>query len=92
MVVLFRCCGSLFVGHCRSDQLVERYDEFAIDMECNSSYLLHLGMDGPNANLKFQNDLKTHFKEFYYNPLHVYPPQGGYIVQKGSSPITNQYS
>ena len=31
-----------------------------LDMECNSSYLLHLGMDGPNANLKFQNDLKTH--------------------------------
>ena len=27
------------------------------------SYLLHLGIDGPNVNLKFQKDLKTHFKE-----------------------------
>ena len=28
-------------------------------------YVLHLGMDGPNVNVKLQQDLKTHFKEFY---------------------------
>ena len=34
-------------------------------MGWDSSYLLHLGMDGPNVNLKFQKDLKTNFKESY---------------------------
>lgn len=58
-----RYCGSLFVGHCRSDQLVEHYEEFASEMGWDSSYLLHLGMDGPNVNLKFQQDLKSHLKE-----------------------------
>ena len=32
-------------------------------MEWDSFYLHHLGMDGPNVNLKFQKNLKTHFKE-----------------------------
>ena len=58
-----RFYGSLFDGHCRSDQLVEHYGKFATDRGWDSSYLLHLGIDGPNANLKFQKDLKTHFKE-----------------------------
>ena len=34
-------------------------------MGWDSSYLLHLGMDGSNVNLKLQKDLKTHFKESY---------------------------
>ena len=34
-------------------------------MGWDSSYLLHLGMDGPNVNLKFEKYLKTHFKESY---------------------------
>ena len=51
---LFRFCGSLFVGHCKSEQLVEHYEEFAKDMGWDSSYLLHLGMDGPNVNLILQ--------------------------------------
>ena len=38
-------------------QLVEHYDEFTIDMEWDSSYLLHLGMDGPNANPTIKNFL-----------------------------------
>ena len=72
MVILFRFCSSLFVGHCRSDQLVEHYDKFARDMGWDSSYLLHLGMDGPNVKLKFQKDLKTHFKESYNREfLHI---------------------
>ena len=25
--------------------------------------LLHIGMDGPNVNLKFQEDLRKHFEE-----------------------------
>ena len=58
MIILFRFCGSLFIGHCRSDQLVEHYNEFATDMGWDSSCLLHLGIDAPNVNLKFQKDLK----------------------------------
>ena len=65
MGILFRFCGSLFVGHCRSNQLVEHYDKFATDMGWDSSCLLLLGMDGPNVNLKFEKDLKAHFKESY---------------------------
>ena len=93
MFILFRVCGSLFVGHCRSDLLVEHYDKFATDMGWDSSYLLYLGMDGPNS-MKFQNDLKTHFKESYDKRflgidkciLHkVHTPF------KKSSPITNRY-
>ena len=65
MVSLFRFGGSLFVGHCRSDQLVEHYGKFATDIEWGSSYVLLLGMDESTVNVKFQQDLKTHFKEFY---------------------------
>ena len=32
-------------------------------MEMDSSFLLHLGMDGPNVNEKFENDLATELKE-----------------------------
>ena len=64
MFILFRVCGSLFVGHCRSDLLVEHFNKLATDMRWDSSYLLYLGMDGPNS-MKFQNDLKTRFKESY---------------------------
>ena len=46
--------------------VIERYDKFVTDMRWDSSYLLHLGIYGPNVNLKFQSNLKTHFKESYY--------------------------
>ena len=46
--------GSLFLGHCNADDLVEHYNHFVDEkLELKSDYLLHLGMDGPNVNLSF---------------------------------------
>ena len=63
--VISAYCGSLFVGHCPSDDLVEHYNSFQKDINFNSSYLLHIGMDGPNVNLAFErklaNELGTPF-------------------------------
>ena len=56
-------CGSLFIGHCDSKQLVEHYYEFEHNTKLNSKYLLHLGMDGPNVNKKFECELATALNE-----------------------------
>lgn len=52
-------CGSLFLGHCTASQQKDHFFEFQNKMEWNNNYLLHIGMDGPNVNLAFQNLLKT---------------------------------
>ena len=56
-----RYCGSLFVGHCTNEDLIEHFEHFKTEMQWDSSYLLHLGMDGPNVNLAFQRRLQSHF-------------------------------
>ena len=61
--IVNRYCGSVFVGHCRSEQLLEHFDEFAEELNWDPAFLLHIGMDGPNVNLKFRNDLMNHFQE-----------------------------
>ena len=50
-------CGSLFIGHCTSENLLEHYKTFTEKMNLDSSFLLHLGMDGPNVNLSFEEKL-----------------------------------
>ena len=50
---LNRYCGSLFFGHCTSDDLVDHFKQFVVDSEVDPNYLLHLSMDGPNMNLAF---------------------------------------
>ena len=42
---------------------MEHFDEFAKELDWDPSFQLHIGMDGPNVNLKFQKDLKKHFEE-----------------------------
>ena len=54
--------GSLFVGHCNADDLVEHYNHFVDKLELKSDYLLHLGMDGPNVNLSFENKLESNLE------------------------------
>ena len=39
------------------------YFQFAENMEMDSSFLLHHGMDGLSVNKKFEIDLATEFKE-----------------------------
>lgn len=58
-------CGSLFVGHCTSDQLVEHYKEFIQNLDLDSNFLLHVGMDGPNVNLAFERKLQEHLQSQY---------------------------
>ena len=38
-------CGSIFVGHCTSDDLVNHYEQFVTQLGLDSGYLLHFGMD-----------------------------------------------
>lgn len=52
-------CGSLFVGHCTSEDLLLHFNEFGQKMKWNVGYLLHIGMDGPNVNKAFENKLST---------------------------------
>ena len=49
--------GSLFGGHCTNEDLLKHYEHFVSEKQSNSSYLFHLGMDGPNVNLAFQKCL-----------------------------------
>ena len=37
--------------------------EFTEEMQWDPDYLFYIGMDGPNVNLKFQEDLKGKFEE-----------------------------
>ena len=37
--------------------------EFTEEMQRDPDYSLHIGMDGPNVNPKFQEDLKGKFQE-----------------------------
>ena len=47
-------CGSLFVGHCFSKDLLAHFLKFGEEMQWEPDLLLQLGMDGPNVNLKFE--------------------------------------
>ena len=44
----------MFIAHCNSDDLVTHCNELLNNLNVDSQYLLHLGMDGPNVNLAFQ--------------------------------------
>ena len=48
-------CGSLFVGHCFSKELLKHFASFGKDRHWESDLLLQIGMDGPNVNLKFES-------------------------------------
>lgn len=58
-------CGSLFVGHCKAEQLRNHFFEFGHYLKWKINYLLHLGMDGPKVNLKFENDLVAELKSVH---------------------------
>ena len=58
-------CGSLFVGHCFSKDLIDHFSKFGEDMEWEPDLLLQVGMDGPNVNLKFEKDLSSKIMDEY---------------------------
>ena len=75
-------CGSLFIDHCPSETLIEHFFEFWVYKKNNLdiNYLLHIGMNGPNVNLKFQKllmnaDILTNINKLFWAigicPLYV---------------------
>ena len=69
--VVFAYAGSFFVGHCNADDLVEHYNHFVDKLELESDYLLHLGMDGPNVNLSFENKLESNLESINTSFLRI---------------------
>lgn len=63
--IISHYCGSLFLGHCKAEQLRNHFFEFGTSLKWKVNYLLHLGMDGPNVNLKFENDLEAELKSVH---------------------------
>ena len=63
--MLQNICGSLFVGHCTLDDLVNHFFEFMEELKLNLSLLLVLGMDGPCVNRSFEKKLKARLEEIY---------------------------
>ena len=47
-------CGSLCVDHCSADKLVGHFLTFMGKNGLVVKFMLHLGMDGQNVNLKLQ--------------------------------------
>ena len=61
--VVHSYCGSLFVGHCDANNLVDHYFDFVEALGLDSSMLLHYGMDGPNTNLSFEKKMVQRLEE-----------------------------
>ena len=72
-------CGSLFIGHCDSSDLVQHFIDFSKEMKWDNSYLFQLGMDGPSVNKdfekklseKFHNEMNKSFINVGTCPLHI---------------------
>ena len=73
-------CGPLFVDHCPVDKLAEHFFTFIEKIGLDIKFMSHLGMDGPNVNLKFQTlllqsnllaEAKTTFLNIGTCPLHI---------------------
>ena len=56
-------CRSVFIRHCIFKDLRHHYHEFEKLLGLNSTYLLHLGMNGPNVNKKFSNIVTEEIEE-----------------------------
>ena len=52
-------CGSLFVGHCPAVDLAEHYEEFVKQLDIDSKFHFHFGMDGPMLTCPLRTDLQN---------------------------------
>ena len=55
--------GSLFMGHCSAANLVHHFYKIVQPLGAKGVHLLHLGMDGPQVNTKFEKDLQASLHE-----------------------------
>eukprot|EP00111_Clytia_hemisphaerica_P012166 TCONS_00035734-protein len=56
--VVVAYCGTLFVGRCKANDLLDHLHIFFKKNNLNVNMLLNLGLDGPNVNLAFMELLK----------------------------------
>ena len=47
------------VDHCPAEKLMEHFLQFVEKVKMNLQFMLHLGMDGPNVNVKFEKLLQS---------------------------------
>ena len=52
-------CGTIMVDHCLAGKLLEHFLEFTEKINLDLKLMLHIGMDGPSVNLKFEDLLKS---------------------------------
>ena len=71
-------CGSLFVGHCNSQSLVDYFYEFLNSMKLSTAWLINIGMDGISVNQSFLRQLASdlskkgrQFIDIGSCPLHI---------------------
>ena len=69
--------GSLFVGHCNAEDLLDHFFEFIKDLNLNTDLLLSIGMDGPNVNKSFETSLIAKLEE----------EKGNSLIPIGSCPL-----
>ena len=61
--VVTRYVGSLFVGHCKAEDLRDHFHEFMKELKLDTDLLLGIGLDGPHVNLKFQRQLSEEMEK-----------------------------
>ncbi|XP_065677645.1 uncharacterized protein LOC136092905 [Hydra vulgaris] len=67
------------VDHCTAEKLLEHFLELVEKVKLNIKFMLHIGIDGPNVNVKFERLLKSSEKMKNLNknisigtcPLHI---------------------
>ena len=72
-------CGSLFLGHCTANDLLDPFYEFMSKLCLDPKNLLNIGMDGPHVNKSFLKKLRKDLQEKHCNcfidigscPLHI---------------------
>ena len=58
-------CGSLFVGHCSEEDMLEHFLQFIRRLDLNTTFFIHLGMDGPSVNKSFEKKLIGRLEKEY---------------------------
>ena len=72
-------CGSLFLGHCTANDLLDHFYEFMSKLGLVLKNLLNIGMDGPSVNKSFLKKLRKDLQEKHCTcfidigtcPLHI---------------------
>ena len=52
-------CGTIMIDHCPAEKLFKHFLEFTEKMNLDLKLMLHIGMDGPSVNLKFEDIFKS---------------------------------